>query len=323
MKIMERMLNNMLEPTERMNRLRDRLMEMLFDEKIMDSIIGTTHIDTMHNSSNNTNITLIERVINKTEKTKDASVFDVEKREIIETALMDEVRTIISWMAKPENKTLNLTVNADKCIGHGITYRSNQLKEYTTQDITLVLIKDYNNPACFRCITAYPDITSKSKTRTPTGRNLIPDLSQTRTFRKSNTAERKTFIDAAIKGMGRKLEPMEQVYADIVTDPSFNDRMDISFNGSEITIRQLYELGHSTLHITPDKVNITSKTAPAPETINLKKLAQNRLNTYLGKNFDTTEPKKPTPEQKVAMIEARFGNISTQETDDCQRTLGN
>lgn len=321
-KISENQLNRLPKPTERMQRLEDNLMQKLFDPKIMKAVLNMNHMNIMHDPANNKDTTLLDRVINPIEKTKNASVFksDVDKEEMIENTIMDFSKAIIPWLTDDNDETLLIIADQYETIGHGITYRMDKLQEYTTQTLNIVLKKDNNNPAGFKCTTAYPNITENSTTKTPTGRNLIPDLSQTRTFRKSNTAERKALINAAIKGMRRKLKPMEQVYADIVTDPSFNDRMDISFNGSEITIRQLYELGHNTLHITPDKVNIISKTAHAPEIIKLKKLAQNRLNAYLGKNFNTTEPKKQTRAQKVALIEARFGNISTQKTDDKQHT---
>lgn len=293
----------MSKETDRINRLEDRLMEKLFNEKIINDIIDINHINTMHKKSNNTNTTLIERTINTTEITKNASVFTIDIRDVIETSLMDEVPTIIEWLIKPENNVLNLTVKQEETsIGHGIEYHANTIKEYTTQDITLILIKDDRTDTGFRCITAYPDITSESTTRTPTNRNLIPDLIQTRTFKNAETKTRKQLIQAAINGLDRQLTPIEHIHTDIIRHRAYTDNMQITMDNDNITIHHPNTDGYSTLYISTKETDITNGCTPE----------LNRLKIFVENKFKL-QSKRVLTKSEMAKIEEeiyKFPNIS-------------
>lgn len=280
----------MLKESERIRRLENRLMEKLFDNKIMNSIIDTNHIRIMHEKSNNTDTALLDRTINPYEKTKSASTFNCNMRDTIENALMNSVPDIIQWLISSNRKTITITP-----------------KEYNTKEITLVLTKDDNNDVGFRCQTAYPNVTHIATTRTATERNLIPDLIQTRTFKRSTPEERAAFVNAVIKGLNRPLSFMESIHADIVANPAFTNNMIISFSDDEIIIYHPHKTGCSVLQITPD--NAEMKDRYTPEISTLKNLAQDKINKRLGKAPDTTKPL--THEQRLARIGIESNNFST------------
>lgn len=326
MKITEKTMNNIPNINKRIAKLEDRLMEKLFDDNIIDTIIDFRHIDTMHDPSNNSDTTLLDRAINTTEKTKEASVFDSEKREIIQNALMDRVSEIIPWLIKPGNKTLTITIDEESKVGHGIAYRNNKPKEYATQDITLVLTKDDNTDTGFRCKTAYPDISVKSTTRTSTGRNLIPDLIQTRTFKKADTNTKTKLIQAAINGLDRRLSPIEHIYANIVAQPAFTNDMQIAIDNDQITIRHPNADNYSTLHISAKETYTTN--GCTPELARLKTFIENKFKIQSKESTNTTrKDKKPLTRSESAQNEERinnevrkelFGNQFDNQKDDTQ-----
>ena len=297
----------MLKESERIRRLENRLMEKLFDNKIMNSIIDTNHIRIMHEKSNNTDTALLDRTINPYEKTKSASTFNCNMRDTIENALMNSVPDIIQWLISSNRKTITITPKDDEYIGHGIENKTNTIKEYNTKEITLVLTKDDNNDVGFRCQTAYPNVTHIATTRTATERNLIPDLIQTRTFKRSTPEERAAFVNAVIKGLNRPLSFMESIHADIVANPAFTNNMIISFSDDEIIIYHPHKTGCSVLQITPD--NAEMKDGYTPEISTLKNLAQDKINKRLGKAPDTTKPL--THEQRLTRIGIESNYVST------------
>ena len=98
------MLNSSTKPTERLQALENNIMEKLFDEKISRQVLNTKHTNTMHDKTNNSDITLINRTIDKMENTKDASVFDIPKEEIIEKYYETTAKSEL----KDEIKNMNL-----------------------------------------------------------------------------------------------------------------------------------------------------------------------------------------------------------------------
>lgn len=113
MKITEKMLNSLPKPTERLQALENNIMEKLFDEKISRQVLNTKHTNTMHDKTNNSDITLINRTIDKMENTKDASVFDIPKEEIIENTIMDFIPAITIWLTNESNETLSMKVRVN------------------------------------------------------------------------------------------------------------------------------------------------------------------------------------------------------------------
>lgn len=113
MKITEKMLNSSPKPTERLQALENNIMEKLFDEKISRQVLNTKHTNTMHDKTNNSDITLINRAIDKMENTKDASVFDIPKEEIIENTIMDFIPAITIWLTNESNETLTMKVRVN------------------------------------------------------------------------------------------------------------------------------------------------------------------------------------------------------------------
>lgn len=113
MKITEKMLNSLPKPTERLQALENNIMEKLFDEKISRQVLNTKHTNTMHDKTNNSDITLINRAIDKMENTKDASVFDIPKEEIIENTIMDFIPAITIWLTNESNETLTMKVRVN------------------------------------------------------------------------------------------------------------------------------------------------------------------------------------------------------------------
>lgn len=314
----------------RITRLENRLMEKLFDEKIIDSIININHISTMHKKSNNTDVTLIDRAINKAEKTKSASVFEnnttADIKETIQTALIDQVPTIIEWLTTSKEKTLTITTAEEQHIGHGIENQIAKIREYDTNNLTLMLLKDDNNEVGFQCHTAYPNITHIATTRTSTGRNLIPDLIQTRTFKKADTNTRTKLIQAAINGLDRRLSPIERIYANIVAQPAFTNDMQIAIDNDQITIRHPNADNYSTLHISAKETYTTN--GYTPELARLKTFIENKFKIQSKESTNTTrKDKKPLTRSESAQNEERinnevrkelFGNRFDNQKDDTQ-----
>lgn len=302
MKITEKMLNSLPKPTERLQALENNIMEKLFDEKISRQVLNTKHTNTMHDKTNNSDITLINRTIDKMENTKDASVFDIPKEEIIENTIMDFIPAITIWLTNESNETLTINIKQDETIGHGITYRNEKLEEYTTQNLTVVLEKDDNSPIGFLCKTAYPDITPYTKNKTPTNRNLIPDLIQTRTFKNADTKTRKQLIQAAINGLDRQLTPIEHIHTDIIRHRAYTDNMQITMDNDNITIHHPNTDGYSTLYISTKETDITNGCTPE----------LNRLKIFVENKFKL-QSKRVLTKSKMAKIEEeiyKFPNIS-------------
>ena len=284
----------------------------------------------MHKKSNNTDVTLIDRAINKAEKTKSASVFEnnttADIKETIQTALMDQVPTIIEWLTTSKEKTLTITTAEEQHIGHGIENQIAKIREYDTNNLTLMLLKDDNNEVGFRCHTAYPNITHIATTRTSTGRNLIPDLIQTRTFKKADTNTRTKLIQAAINGLDRRLSPIEHIYANIVAQPAFTDDMQIATNNDQITIRHPNANSYSTLHISAKETYTTN--GCTPELARLKTFIENKFKIQSKESTNTTRKnKKPLTRSESAQNEERinnevreelFGNRFDNQKDDTQ-----
>lgn len=316
----------MINESERIRRLENRLMEKLFDDKVMNSIINTKHIQTMHEKSNNTDIALLDRTISPYEKTKTASTFDYNIRETIENALMDAVPDIIKWLTSSNKKTITINPRSDEYIGHGIENQINTIKEYNTKEISLILTKDDNNEVGFQCHTAYPNITHIATTRTSTGRNLIPDLIQTRTFKKADTNTRTKLIQAAINGLDRRLSPIERIYANIVAQPAFTNDMQIAIDNDQITIRHPNADNYSTLHISAKETYTTN--GCTPELARLKTFIENKFKIQSKESTNTTrKDKKPLTRSESAQNEERinnevrkelFGNRFDNQKDDTQ-----
>lgn len=218
---MKGLYNTIMKTTNKINNrtaFEDKLMEKLFDPNIMSSILNQNHTNTFHNRKNNTDISLIDRTINSYQHARDASIFDVEddeKQEIIENEIMDRIERIASWLRSNTRNRLTLNSTQDKIIGHGISNQNNTIKELNTQDLTIILEKDDNNLAGFKCVTTYPNISKYSKTATPTGRNLLPDLIQTRTF-KQNAEDQPIWTlyghRSAVTGMNQRTKHPIQAY---------------------------------------------------------------------------------------------------------------
>ena len=71
---------------------------------------------------------------------------------------MDRIERIASWLRSNTRNRLTLNSTQDKIIGHGISNQNNTIKELNTQDLTIILEKDDNNLAGFKCVTTYPNI---------------------------------------------------------------------------------------------------------------------------------------------------------------------
>ena len=293
---------------EQLKTLQNYIMEQLFEEKVMNYVIGSSHIDIMHNPSNNSNTALIERALNSYDNTNNASVFYRKDRELLENAIMDEVPNIALWLKKSKNRNFTKHINQEEKIGHGISYENNTLKEYTTNDITIVLTKDENSKVGFRCKTTYPNISKRSTTRTPTNRNLIPDLIQTRTFKKADTNTRKKFIQAAINGLDRQLTPIECIHADIITHRAFTDDMQITMDNDNITIHHPNTDEYSTLSISTKETDITNGCTPE----------LNRLKTFVEYKFNL-QPKRTLKKSEMMKINEAINepskNILNQKDD--------
>ena len=155
---------------------------------------------------------------------------------------MDRIERIASWLRSNTRNRLTLNSTQDKIIGHGISNQNNTIKELNTQDLTIILEKDDNNLAGFKCVTTYPNISKYSKTATPTGRNLLPDLIQTRTFKQADTQQRIQLVNAVNKGLKPNTDPitwvMDKVYCDIITHPDFNpDNMTLLYDHNNILMQ--------------------------------------------------------------------------------------
>lgn len=277
--------------------LEDKLMERLFDPKIMTSVLNTRHTDVNHDRKNNTNITLLDRTINPNEHTNNASVFingNDEKQEIIENGIMDNVNKIIPWLLSNTKQRLTLNIENETVIGHGISNQNGTIKELNTKNLRIVLEKDDDNLAGFRCVTAYPIISSYAKTATPTERNLLPDLIQTRTFKKADTQQRTQLVNAVNNGVKPNANPivrvMDKVYCDIITHPEFNpDSMKILYAFNSIMIQD--ESNYSYFDLTPSKQQFNG-TGKALHSI--AQYAYNKINQYFSKINTQSKPTKPT-----------------------------
>ena len=93
--------------------------------------------------------------------------------------------------------------------------RANNKEGEKFEEMLKVLEKDDNNLAGFKCVTTYPNISKYSKTATPTGRNLLPDLTQTRTF-KQNAEDQPIWTlyghRSAVTGMNQRTKHPIQAY---------------------------------------------------------------------------------------------------------------
>lgn len=286
--------------------LEDKLMERLFDQKIMTSVLNARHTDINHNKKNNTTITLINRVIDSNEPTDNASVFlntDDEKQEVIENAIMDTINDIIPWLKSNTKNRLTLNSTQDKTIGHGISNRNGTIKEFNTRNLTIVLEKDDNNLAGFKCVTAYPDISKYAETATPTGRNLLPDLIQTRTFKHADRKQRIQLINAVNKGLkadkNEVTRTMRLVYCYIIAHQDFNpDTMTISCDHQEIFVQDKSNDSSFSLTKNERQFNGPRDTLGKLEEYAYKKRIQylpDTTQTSKQNNSPKTQIKKPTP----------------------------
>lgn len=288
--------NTIMKTTKKMT-FEDTLMDKLFRPNIMQSILNPKHTNTFHDKAYNTNITLTDRVINPYQRAKDASIFDIkddEKQEMIENEIMDHIDRIASWLKSNTKNRLTLSSTQDKTVGHGISNRNNTIKELNTQDLTVILEKDDNNSVGFKCVTAYPNISRQSENTIPTGRNLLPDLIQTRTFKKADTQQRTQLVNAVNNGVKPNADPivrvMDKVYCDIITHPEFDpDNMKILYDFNSIMIQD--ESNYSYFNLTPSEQQFNG-TGKALHSI--AQYAYNKRNQYLSKINTQSKPTKPT-----------------------------
>lgn len=314
---MKGLYNTIMKTTNKINNrtaFEDKLMEKLFDPNIMSSILNQNHTNTFHNRKNNTDISLIDRTINSYQHARDASIFDVEddeKQEIIENEIMDRIERIASWLRSNTRNRLTLNSTQDKIIGHGISNQNNTIKELNTQDLTIILEKDDNNLAGFKCVTTYPNISKYSKTATPTGRNLLPDLIQTRTFKQADTQQRIQLVNAVNKGLKPNTDPitwvMDKVYCDIITHPDFNpDNMTLLYDHNNILMQD--KSNYSNFNLTPNKQQFHN---PNGTLCRIVRYSCNKRDQYLSQikpHPKTTKPKN-IPQDSATQIKEPEPNI--------------
>lgn len=270
-------------------------MTLLFDEKEINSIFQNGHTQREHDEKLNSTKEMLNRILESNGKLKNVSALQPYDQDLIVSSIMDHLNQITTWLVSSSNQNLELYAKADDFIGTGINYENGKIAEYKTKEIKIILKKDDNaNESGYICLTAYPNIGKYAKTATPTGRNLLPDLIQTRTFKKADTQQRTQLVNAVNNGVKPNADPivrvMDKVYCDIITHPEFNpDSMKILYDFNSIMIQD--ESNYSYFNLTPNEQQFNG-TRKALHSI--AQYAYNKRNQYFSKINAQSKPAKPT-----------------------------
>lgn len=202
---------------------RDSLINDIYNGKIFkDSVNHLTHF-AKHDSSV---IADIDNVISN-ERIKPSSHFEIDTDDAFDSDKISEIMKImigdafvsnIEFEKRPSNNALYKLSNAQdqenidfsmdygRLVGKGIVYsqKNDTLNEYVTNQIRIVLKRDFKNKNGFIFVTAYPDLKNirtlvKNGVAKPTNRDLKDFVKQTSTYQQASREEQLYFSAIASK----------------------------------------------------------------------------------------------------------------------------
>jgi len=136
---------------------------------------------------------LLERIF---DQKPNSSTFEscAKADELIVEAMYNQMNNILEWRDRPDvenHENQAFVVDFDEKTGRGFvkTMENNTIKEYTTNELCIVLKKNNENKNTgFDLLTAYPDVRSPSIM--PTNRDLQPLVKQTQVYKTSSPVKK-------------------------------------------------------------------------------------------------------------------------------------
>ena len=134
-----------------------------------------------------------------------SSAFDCDHIPIIQDAFLDNVAGVAKWLCDGKEKYLEFRAIDNDYIGSGMLRNDTMIREMKTKDVVVILQrKEPDEPGSdpdFVVLTAYPDITERALTATPTGRDIRPALHETDAYRYGDEAARYLMDQKVLRGL--------------------------------------------------------------------------------------------------------------------------